>query len=83
VSKRRELAVADTHVPYSETVPAPDAGFTVADMRDPQRAAAIMKVIQRRLQKSRQDRPRGYAVRTATKEELALLPILKGHLQAG
>jgi hypothetical protein len=84
----KKLTAADIEVvmgnaPYSETLLDPDAGFSVADMRDPQRAAAIMKVIQRRLEKSRQDRPRGYLVREASREELALLPILKGHLQAG
>ena len=67
--------------PYTETVPDPDDGFTQADMRDPQRAIAIQKIITHRLAKSQQDQPRGYLVREAKKEDLKPLPILKGHVQ--
>ncbi len=69
--------------PYSETVPDPDFGFTRQDLNDPRRAAAVMKVIQHRLAKYRQDKPRGYLVREASTEDLKTLSILKGHLQQG
>ena len=69
--------------PYSEEAPDPDWGFTRRDLQDPQRSAAIMKVIQYRVQKYQQDKPRGYLVREASKEDLKLLGFLKGHLQEG
>jgi hypothetical protein len=69
--------------PYSEFAPDPDFGFTRQDLNDPRRGAAVMKVIQARLQKYRTDRPRGYRVREASKEEMQTLALLKGHLQAG
>ena len=37
---------------YTEKVPDPDEGFTQADMKDMQRAQAIIKVIQGRLAKA-------------------------------
>ncbi len=69
--------------PYGETAPDPDWGFTARDLQDPQRAAAIRKVIQYRVQKYRQDKPRGYLVREAPKDDLKLLGFLKGYLQEG
>jgi hypothetical protein len=68
--------------PYSEIAPDPDFGFTRQDLNDPKRGAAVMKVIQSRLQKYQTERPRGYRVREATKDELQTLAVLKGHLQA-
>jgi hypothetical protein len=68
--------------PFSDTVPDPDDGFTFADMRDPQRNVAIQKIIQHRLAKYNKDQPRGYLVRDAKKEDIKLLPILQGHVQA-
>ncbi len=67
--------------PFSDTVPDPDDGFTIADMRDNQRALAIQKIIQHRLAKYQKDQPRGYLVRDAKKEDLKLLPLLQGHVQ--
>jgi hypothetical protein len=78
-----DIKILSGDMPYSETVPDPDFGFTQPDMRDPQRAVAIRKVIQARLQKSQTERPRGYLVRDASKDDLKTLPILKGHLREG
>ena len=82
----RKLAKADVQMlrgeaAYSEKVPDPDEGFTQADVNDPQRRTAIFKVIQARLSKSRQERPLGYLVREAPKEDIAALAQLAGHIQ--
>ena len=84
----RKLTAEDVKVlvgkaPYSEKVPNVDEGFTQADLKDPKRAAAIFKVIQARLAKARQERPIGYLVRSAPKEDVNKLRELSGHLQAG
>src|SRR5262249_46892434 len=84
----RKLTADDVKVlvgkaPYSETVPNVDEGFTQADLKDPKRAQAIFKVIQARLAKARQERPIGYLVRHAPKEDVGKLRELSGHLQAG
>ncbi|MBX9679847.1 MAG: DUF2330 domain-containing protein [Gemmataceae bacterium] len=84
----RKLAKADVQVlrgeaPYSEKVPDPDEGFTQADVNDPLRSRAILKVIQFRLTNARLDRPLGYLVREAPKEDLAALAQLAGHIQEG
>src|SRR5207248_1288752 len=60
-----------------------DEGFTEADLKDPQKAAAVMKVIQARLNKARQERPLGYLVRHAPADDVQALQQLAGHLQAG
>ncbi len=78
-----DIKILSGDMPYSETVPDPDFGFTRPDLQNQQRAAAIMKVIQARLAKSAQERPRGYLVRDASKDDLQTLRVLKGHLQAG
>ena len=52
-------------------------------MKDPQRAQAIIKVIQARLAKARQERPIGYLVREAPADDVRQLQHLAGHLQAG
>jgi Uncharacterized protein conserved in bacteria (DUF2330) len=78
-----DIGIISGDRPYSETAPDPDWGFTARDLQDPKRSAAIMKVIQYRVQKYRQDKPRGYLVREASKEDLKLLAFLKGHLQEG
>jgi hypothetical protein len=79
----RDIAVLQGKSPYSELVPNVDEGFTLADGKDPKRAAAIVKVIQARLAKARQERPLGYLVRHAPTEEVQTLQQLIGHLQAG
>ena len=78
-----DIAMLSGDRPYTEVVPDPDFGFTRADLADGRRAAAIFKVIQSRLAKANQERPRGYLVRDASKEDIDTLRVLKGHLQAG
>ncbi|MCI0378397.1 MAG: DUF2330 domain-containing protein [Gemmataceae bacterium] len=84
----RKLTAEDIKVlkgegPYSERVPDVDEGFTQADLKDMQRAQAIYKVIQARLNKARQERPFGYLVREAPTDDVRALQQLAGHLQAG
>ncbi|MFO0964523.1 MAG: DUF2330 domain-containing protein [Gemmataceae bacterium] len=84
----RKLTADDVKIlkgdaPYSEKVPNVDEGFTEADMKDPKRAQAIVKVIQARLAKSQKERPFGYAVREAPEDEIKGLRNLAGHLQEG
>jgi hypothetical protein len=78
-----DLNVLSGKAPYSEKVPDVDEGFTQADLKDPQRAQAVTKVIQARLAKARQERPIGYLVREAPAEDVRNLQQLVGHLQAG
>jgi hypothetical protein len=78
-----DIAILQGKAPYSETVPNVDEGFTEADLKDPQRAQAIIKVIQARLAKARQERPLGYLVRHAPTDDIRALQQLMGHLQAG
>ena len=68
---------------YSEKVPDPDEGFTQADMKNPERAKAITKVITDRLEKARRERPFGYLVRVAPRDDVRGLAQLAGHLQEG
>src|SRR5262249_16565586 len=83
----RKLTADDVKVlrgeaPYSEKVPDVDEGFTQADMKDAKRSQAIIKVIQARLAKSRQERPIGYLVREAPLDDVRALQQLAGHLRA-
>jgi hypothetical protein len=78
-----DIKVLTGKAPYSEKVPDPDEGFTQADVKDPRRAQAVIKVIQARLEKSRQERPIGYLVREAPADDVRALQQLAGHLQAG
>ena len=83
----RKLTVDDLKVlrgeaPFGEKVPDVDEGFTQADLKDPQRAQAIFKVIQARLAKCQKERPIGYLVREAPAEDVRELNKLLGHLQA-
>jgi hypothetical protein len=77
-----DIKVLTGQAPYSETVPNPDEGFSVADTKDKARAAAIAKVIRARLQKAQQERPFGYLVRHLPAEDLRGLQQLTGHIQA-
>lgn len=84
----RRLSAEDVKVlrgdaPYSEKVPNVDEGFTQADIKDQQRSQAVIKVIQARLAKARQERPIGYLVREAPADDVTNLRHLAGHLQAG
>ncbi len=78
-----DIKVLTGKAAYSEKVPNVDEGFTQADMKDPKRSQAVIKVIQARLAKARQERPIGYLVRHAPTEDVRKLQELAGHLQAG
>jgi hypothetical protein len=78
-----DIKVLKSEGPYSETVPDVDEGFTAADMKDPKKAAAVIKVIQARLAKARQERPFGYLVRHAPADDIKALQQMAGHLQMG
>jgi hypothetical protein len=78
-----DIKVITGKAPYSETVPDVDAGFTIADTRDPKRAQAIAKVIRERLEKSRKSHPDGYLVRHVPANDLKDMQQLAGHLTEG
>jgi Uncharacterized protein conserved in bacteria (DUF2330) len=83
----RKLSATDVKVlrgeaPYSEKVPDVDEGFTQADMKDPKKSQAIVKVIQARLAKAQQERPFGFLVREAPADDVRALQQLAGHLRA-
>ena len=78
---KSDLAVIAGKGGYSERVPDPDEGFTIADCKDKARAQAIAKVILARLAKSHQERPFGYLVREAPADDVKDLQKLAGHLQ--
>ncbi len=78
-----DIKVLAGKAPYCEKVPDVDEGFTQADMKDPKRSQAVVKVIQARLQKAQQERPFGYLVREAPAEDVRALQQLSGHLRAG
>ena len=75
-----DVGVLNGKAPYSETVPNVDEGFTQADLKDPQRAEAIYKVIRARLAKAQQERPFGFLVRHAPADDVKNLQQLAGHL---
>jgi hypothetical protein len=78
-----DLKVLTGQAAYGEKLPDPDEGFTAADVKDPQKAEAVYKVIRERLEKYRKERPGGYLVREAPAEDLKQLKILTGHLKEG
>jgi hypothetical protein len=78
-----DVKVLKGQAPYCEKVPDVDEGFTPADLKDPQKAQAIVKVIQQRLAKAHKERPNGYLVREAPKDDVRQLQLLAGHLQVG
>jgi Uncharacterized protein conserved in bacteria (DUF2330) len=78
-----DIAVLAGKAPYSEKVPNVDEGFTQADLKDPQRAEAIFKVIRGRLAKCEKERPFGYLVREAPAADVKDLQQLTGHLAEG
>jgi hypothetical protein len=78
-----DLKLLKGQAPYCEKVPNVDEGFTQADVKDQQKAQAIFKVIQQRLEKARKERPNGYLVREAPNEDVRQLQLLAGHLQVG
>lgn len=78
-----DIKVLTGKAPYTEKVPDVDEGFTPADLKDPQRAKAVAKVIQARLAKCQKERPFGYLTRHAPTEDLGKLRELIGHLEEG
>jgi hypothetical protein len=78
-----DLKVLTVQAAYGEKVPDPDEGFTPADVKDPQKAEAVFKVIRERLEKYRKERPGGYLVREAPAGDLKALKLLAGHLKEG
>jgi hypothetical protein len=84
----RKLTKSDVNIltgkaPYSEKVPDPDEGFTLADAKDKERAKAIAKVIRARLAKAQQERPFGFLVREAPADDVRNLQQLAGHMSEG
>src|SRR5262249_858724 len=84
----RKLTTEDVQVlkgaeAYSDKVPDPDEGFTQADVKDPQKAEAVYKVIRERLAKSQKEHPGGYLVREAPTDDVKQLKVLAGHLKEG
>src|SRR5436190_8754125 len=75
-----DVGVLAGKAPYSEKVPDVDEGFSRADLKDPQRAEAIYKVIRARLAKAQKERPIGYLVREAPADDVRNLQQLAGHL---
>jgi hypothetical protein len=75
-----DVSILAGKAPYSEKVPDPDEGFTLADAKDKERAKAIAKVIRARLAKSQKERPIGYLVREAPAADVKDLQQLAGHL---
>jgi Uncharacterized protein conserved in bacteria (DUF2330) len=78
---KNDIGILKGTTPYSEKVPNVDEGFTQADLKDPQRAEAIYKVIRARLAKSQQEHPLGYLVRHVPADDVKNLQQLAGHLQ--
>jgi hypothetical protein len=78
-----DIKVLKGQAPYTEKVPDPDEGFTPGDLKDPKKAAAVYKVIQRRLDKCQKEHPGGYLVREAPAGDVTQLKVLAGHLKEG
>ena len=78
---KADVAVLSGQAPYSEKVPDVDEGFAKADLKEPQRAEAVYKVIRARLAKAQKERPFGFLVRHAPAEDVKNLQQLAGHLQ--
>jgi hypothetical protein len=84
----KRLTATDVRVlkgegPFTEKVPDPDEGFTLADVMDPKKGPAAMKTVQKRLETYRKERPGGYLVREAPADEVKALKLLSGHLKEG
>ncbi len=78
-----DIAILNGKAPLGETVPDPDDGFSAADTRQAARADAIYRVIEKRLEKDRKERPGGYLVREAPAEDVRRLTELTPFLRAG
>jgi hypothetical protein len=78
-----DVGIVSGKTSYSERVPDVDEGFTLADIKNKERAKAIAKVIRGRLAKAQKERPIGYLVREAPADEVKNLQHLAGHLSDG
>ena len=76
-----DIAILAGKVPYSETLPNVDQGYTKDDVKDAQKADAVFKAIRERIEKANKDRPFGYLVRQAPADDVKNLQQLAGHLQ--
>jgi hypothetical protein len=81
--EKKDIDIIAGKSSYGEKVPDVDAGFTIADTRDPQRAQAVAKVIRERLAKSAKERPYGYLVREIPAKDIQELQHLAGHVLDG
>src|SRR5207237_8782635 len=79
---KEDLDILNGQAAYSEDVPDVDEGFTMEDLKDPQKKDAIIKVIQARLAKANKSHHIGYLVRHVPKEDIKGMKELIGHLQA-
>jgi hypothetical protein len=79
----KDLALLKGEAVYSERVPDVDEGFTQAEVNDPKKGAAVVKVIEKRLEKCRAEHPGDYLVRAAPPGDVRQLKVLLGHLQEG
>jgi hypothetical protein len=64
-------------------VPDVDQGFTRAHVNNPRIGRAVRRVIERRLEWCKKQRPGGYLVREAPAANIKQLKILTGHLREG
>lgn len=70
--------------PYSDTLPDVDEGFDREELRkDPQLMEEARKVIMARINRYLEERPGGYLVREAPKEDIENLNILADYLREG
>ena len=74
------VGILTGQAPYSEKVPDPDDGFTIADAKDRARAKGIANIIRGRLAKAQKERPIGFLVRHAPADDVKNLQQLTGHL---
>jgi hypothetical protein len=78
-----DIKVLKGQAAYTEKLPDPDEGFTQADVKDPEKAKAVYKIIEARLAKYHQERPGGWLIREAPADDLKALKLLAGHLKEG
>ena len=79
----KDLAVLAGKAPFTDNLPDVDEGFTLADLRDAQKAEGVRKVIAKRREKYRLERPGGYLLREAPPGDVRQLRLLRGHLREG
>ncbi len=77
---KSDIGILSGQYPYSEKIPNPDEGFTLADAKDKERAKAIAKIIRARLGYLQRMRPNGFLVREAPDDDVKNLQQLAGHM---